>query len=158
MTMADKIVVMRDGRIEQIGAPLELYDRPANTFVAQFIGSPSMNLVQGVVSGEEQPVLTTEDGLQLPMPPSARAWIGRSVKLGIRPEHFYLDPQGVAMRVHVVEPTGAETHVLLRAGNTELVAVFKQRFMAKPGETVHLTPDLALAHVFDVKTELRLSV
>src|SRR5689334_3088582 len=108
MTMADKIVVMNGGNVEQAGPPLELYDRPANLFVAGFIGSPAMNMLPGRPGhgGFE-----AEGGGVLPMPASAN---GKAGVYGIRPEHFRLDPKGLPAKVQIVEPTGSETQVILR--------------------------------------------
>jgi multiple sugar transport system ATP-binding protein len=149
MTMADRIVVMREGRIAQIGAPLDLYDRPANTFVAGFIGSPSMNLIEGIVRlGPTGPRLQAE-ALLLPLPEGAGLSEGQSVTLGIRPEHLHPDPAGFAATVAVVEPTGAETHIVLRMGSKDITAVFRERIEARPGEVMHLSAKPALVHMFD---------
>ncbi|MFA6155124.1 ABC transporter ATP-binding protein [Mesorhizobium sp.] len=146
MTMADKIVVMNGGIVEQVGAPLDLYDRPANLFVAQFIGSPSMNIVQGRTTAEG---FTASDGTVFPSPPfnkgeSALAW-------GIRPEHLRLSDSGVPAVVEVVEPTGAETLVIARAGGNMLSALLRERVPVMPGQHVFLAPDLAQLHLFDAK-------
>src|SRR5215217_4305856 len=106
MTMADKIVVMNAGKVEQIGAPLDLYDRPANQFVAGFIGSPSMNFVSGTITAEG--FVTT--GSTLPLPASA-GQNGTKAVYGIRPEHLTLDATGIAATVSLVEPMGSETQV-----------------------------------------------
>ncbi len=152
MTMADQIVVMRDGRIAQVGAPLELYDRPANAFVAGFIGSPSMNLIDGVVRKTDAGLVVDAGGVLLPAPglPGANEW--RRVTYGIRPEHLALTDSGIAAQVVVVEPTGSETHVVLRFGARELVAVFRERHDFRPGQAVHLTPEPGLVHLFDAET------
>ncbi|TIS11658.1 MAG: sn-glycerol-3-phosphate ABC transporter ATP-binding protein UgpC, partial [Mesorhizobium sp.] len=107
MTMADKIVVMRDGRIEQIGAPLQLFDRPANLFVAGFIGSPAMNLLKGTVKKGERSEVDIA-GSAFPMPASIAAADGQAVVYGVRPEHLEIHPDGVASTISVVEPTGSE--------------------------------------------------
>ncbi len=142
MTMADKIVVMRDGIIEQMGSPLDLYDRPANTFVAGFIGSPSMNFIQGSVEGN---TFKTKDGVSLPLT-SGNA---EATTYGIRPEHLKLDPNGIGAEVVVVEPTGSETQVLMRLGSQQIVGIFRERVSAKPGETIKVTPDLSVVHLFN---------
>src|SRR6201999_2277414 len=105
MTMADKIVVMQGGHVEQIGAPLELYDRPENIFVAGFIGSPAMNFLKGQISDGAFAM----GDLSLALPGAGRAAEGTQVVYGVRPEHWRLDPEGVPATVRVVEPTGAET-------------------------------------------------
>jgi len=150
MTMADRIVVMRDGRIAQQGAPLELYDRPANTFVAGFIGSPSMNLIAGVVAGDA----VKADGLSLPL--IGHADQGRRVVWGVRPEHLYLSDAGLPATVVVVEPTGSETHVVLRLGAHDAMAVFRERHAFRPGEVIHLAARPGLVHLFDEATGGRL--
>ena len=108
MTMADKIVVMQAGRIEQVGAPLDLFDRPANVFVAGFIGSPSMNILKGKVSGGAVDV----SGVRLPMPAGAKASDGQEVLYGIRPEHLELSEGGFAADISVVEPNRFGDHGL----------------------------------------------
>ncbi|MDX8478786.1 sn-glycerol-3-phosphate ABC transporter ATP-binding protein UgpC [Mesorhizobium sp. VK24D] len=155
MTMADKIVVMRDGRIEQIGAPLELFDRPANLFVAGFIGSPAMNLLKGTVKKGEKPVVDIA-GSAFPMPTSITAADGQAVVYGVRPEHLEIHPEGVASTISVVEPTGSETLVFVRFGEGEMVALFRERHDFKPGDTLKLRPRLDHVHLFDAGTGKRL--
>ncbi|RWO54657.1 sn-glycerol-3-phosphate ABC transporter ATP-binding protein UgpC [Mesorhizobium sp.] len=155
MTMADKIVVMRDGRIEQIGAPLELFDRPANLFVAGFIGSPSMNLLKGVVRKGDKPIVEIA-GTPFPMAASSKVEDGRNIVYGVRPEHLEIHPDGVPAKISVVEPTGSETLVFLRFGEGEMVALFRERHDFKPGDTLHLKPRLDQVHLFDAETGNRL--
>ncbi|QKD04208.1 ABC transporter ATP-binding protein [Mesorhizobium loti] len=154
MTMADKIVVMRDGRIEQVGAPLELFDRPANLFVAGFIGSPSMNLLKGVVRKGDKPGVDIA-GTLFPIADNA-AQDGQAVVYGIRPEHLEIHPDGVPAKISVVEPTGSETLVFLRFGEGEMVALFRERHDFKPGDTLTLKPRLDQIHLFDAETGQRL--
>ena len=115
MTMADRIAVMNEGRIEQLGEPLELYDRPANLFVAQFIGSPAMNVLEGVYRNKFIEAL----GARWPVS-GARAADGQRVKYGIRPEHIDLAGAGIAAEVVVVEPMGAETELLVKVADQTL--------------------------------------
>ncbi len=122
MTMADKIVVMHDGVIEQMGAPLDLYDRPANQFVAGFIGSPAMNFLDGKVSTNGSLYVQTSGGDKLPLKNIPQGSNGREVVYGIRPEHFELGEGGLAAEVVVVEPTGSETQIVARIGNQEVIA------------------------------------
>jgi multiple sugar transport system ATP-binding protein len=154
MTMADKIVVMQSGNIEQIGAPLELYDRPDNRFVAGFIGSPAMNFVRGRVARNAAAEVVTPEGETIPAPDVPGMEDGREVILGIRPEHLThaTDGQGFAASVVVTEPTGSEVQVLAKHGEDDVVAVFRERFMPEPGQVIRLMPDLANTHVFDAKT------
>src|SRR5215204_1800516 len=153
MTMADKIVVMHDGIVEQLGAPLELYDRPANLFVAGFIGSPAMNFVTGRLQGGG---FVSDGGLRLPLRSAPAASDGQPAIYGIRPEHFRLTPDGIPVEVVVVEPTGSETQVVARSAGQEMIAIFRDRIMAKPGETIRLAPDPALVHLFDEASGRRL--
>jgi len=151
MTMADKIVVMEGGNVEQIGAPLELYDRPDNVFVAGFIGSPAMNFVRGKVTRNGGAAILTPEGETIPAPERPGMEEGREVILGIRPEHLALaeGDKGFAAKVMVTEPTGSEVQVLGKHGADDVVAVFRERFMPDPGQVIRLVPDLAHAHVFD---------
>ena len=152
MTMADVIVVMRDGHIAQMGAPLDLYDQPANVFVAGFIGSPAMNLLDGVV---ENGAVRVGD-ITLPAPALSGLTDGQKVKYGIRPEDLHLSDTGIAASVAVVEPTGSETHVVLKAAGQDITAVFRERHAFAPGTPVHLAPDAAKVHLFDAETGNRI--
>ncbi len=155
MTMASKIVVMRDGAIEQIGAPLDLYDRPDNMFVAGFIGSPAMNFLNGRIEGN---TFITQDGFRLPLSDVAPASASASAAVyGIRPEHFSLTDAGVPVEVVVVEPTGSETQIVVRSGSQEIVCVFRDRVLPKPGETIRILPDAARVHLFDAASGRRLA-
>ncbi len=154
MTMADKIVVMHDGVVEQIGAPLELYDRPANLFVAGFIGSPAMNFLKGRLQAGR---FVAQDGTALPVAHAPAASDGQPVVYGIRPEHFVLDDtNGLPVEVAVVEPTGSETQVFARLAGADVVGVFRERIDAKPGQQIRITPDPKLVHLFDEQTGKRL--
>ena len=155
MTMADQIVVMQAGRVEQIGTPLELYDRPANLFVAGFIGSPAMNFLPGHVDGGGfRPDGLDGTAASLPLP--TRAGDGEPVVYGIRPEHLRLDEAGIPVTVQLVEPTGSETMVTARLGASTLVGAFRERIAARVGDTLRVMPDPALAHLFSKGTGLRL--
>jgi multiple sugar transport system ATP-binding protein len=161
MTMADKIVVMRDGRVEQTGSPLELYDFPANQFVAGFIGSPAMNFLPGVLRrGNGAARVELGPDLWLPAPPSAaQAQDGQPVIYGTRPEHMELtgEGEGVATEVVVVEPTGADTQVFSKIAGVEVTSVFRDRHAFRPGERIRLRPDVARAHLFDAASGVRLT-
>ncbi len=148
MTMADRIVVMRGGNIEQIGSPLELYDAPINEFVATFIGSPSINLLEGRI---EQTVFRLPDGSTLPLPDHVRGAEGRQAKYGIRPEHFQIVETGGAavMTVDVVEPTGNETILSGTIGGQEVQLTTQARLAFKPGEEIQVSLRLDAVHVFD---------
>jgi multiple sugar transport system ATP-binding protein len=157
MTMADRIVVMHDGLVEQIGAPLELYDRPANIFVAGFIGSPAMNFLSGKIRTNGTATFVGNGGLEIPLGSAPAASDGRPIILGVRPEHFTVAPDGVPVEVVVVEPTGSETLLAVRVGGHEMTCLFRDRVLPSPGETIRIRPDPGLVHVFDEQTGLRLS-
>ena len=134
MTMGDKIVVMNGGRVEQVGPPLELYDRPANTFVATFLGSPAMNLLARTGRRRGFPRFALPDGLTATIGEGGRAFAGRDVIFGIRPEHVRVDQaRGLPCIVSLVEPTGSETHVVAHAGQTEIIAVLRERVEIRRG-------------------------
>ena len=132
MTMADEIVVMRDGVVEQLGAPLELYDRPATLFVASFIGSPSMNLLKGSVTVKGKPAFTTESGVKLPLNRRRATLMDALASIGIRPEHLAIGSDFKA-EVSVVEPTGSETQVFAKVGGHPIVTVFRDRDIGSAG-------------------------
>ncbi|HXU53118.1 MAG TPA: sn-glycerol-3-phosphate ABC transporter ATP-binding protein UgpC [Casimicrobiaceae bacterium] len=159
MTMADKIVVMRDGVVEQIGGPLELYDTPRNTFVAGFIGSPAMNMLPGVVARDGD-----GGGARVRLDHGGHVIVnagadGQRVLCGVRPEHFALAAAEapVSGKVVVIEPTGADTQVVCRIGDTDVVAMVRDRVACRPGEHVGLVPDAARVHVFDATSGARLA-
>ena len=153
MTMADRIVVMHDGIVEQIGTPLELFDRPGNLFVAQFIGSPAMNVFKGTVQGNAVHALEA----QWAMPANITTTTpGQQVYFGIRPTDLNLATSGIAAKVVVVEPTGAETELLLQICEQSFTLVMHGRTDVKPDDTVYLQFDANKAHVFDATSEQRL--
>jgi multiple sugar transport system ATP-binding protein len=156
MTMADKIVVMHDGRVEQIGEPLELYDMPANLFVAGFIGSPAMNMLTGRIDSADGGRFVTDDGLALPVGRPLEAAPDGTVVYGLRPESMHLGGE-VPLHVDVIEPTGSETHVLGRLGATEVVGVFRERVRAQPGEEIRIRIDPQATHLFDAASGARIS-
>ena len=153
MTMADKIVVMNNGNIEQAGRPLDLYDKPANMFVAGFIGSPAMNLLKGTVSDG---MLRTDDGTAWPLPVNGSRPKDGPAVYGVRPEHLRLDAGGIPAIVQVVEPTGSETQVMMKVGDQTMVGAFRERVSARPGEILPVRPDPALVHLFDQQSGQRL--
>ena len=154
MTMADKIVVLRGGTVEQAGAPLELYDRPANTFVATSIGSPAMNLLPGTVRAER---VQLDGGAALSLPMGHRAQEGQKVLYGIRPEHCALGGTGLPAEVVVVEPTGADTQLYCRFGGQDVTVTVRDRSDCVPGERIVLAPDRARALLFDADSGRRLA-
>ncbi len=155
MTMAEKIVVLRDGQVEQIGTPLQLYDSPVNQFVAGFMGSPSMNFLPGVVRDGQ---VLLDGGVALAMPLAARAQEGQAVVYGTRPEHIELveGQDGIGTEVILVEPTGAETQVFAKIAGVEVTSIFRERHDFRPGAPIRLRPDASRAHLFDAQSGLRL--
>ena len=153
MTMADKIVIMQNGRIEQVGAPLELYDMPANRFVAGFIGSPAMNFLEGNLVGGK---FVSSGGLSFEVDHKPEDSEGREVTFGFRPEHVDFGAEGLPVEVVVVEPTGSESLVVVRSQGHDFACLFRERVEVDPGETVHMRPIAARAHLFDAVTGVRL--
>ncbi|NRF70636.1 sn-glycerol-3-phosphate ABC transporter ATP-binding protein UgpC [Aquincola sp. S2] len=153
MTMADRIVVMHDGIVEQIGTPLELFDRPGNLFVAQFIGSPAMNVFPGKLIDDAEGRGVEALGARWPVNGLRAGSAGQPVHYGVRPGDIELAAHGVPAKVIVVEPTGAETELLLQVGSNgneqKLTLVTHGRPTAQPDDVVHLAIDGAKAHVFD---------
>ena len=159
MTMADRIAVMNAGRIEQVGSPLALYDRPGNLFVAGFLGSPAMSFVSGTFVREgDGAALLGADGLRLALPVLDLP-AGRRIVLGVRPEHVVLGegPGAQAAEVELVEPTGAETHLYARLGEARICAASHQRLPFGPGSRVMVSLPAAHAHVFDAADGRRLN-
>ena len=157
MTMADKIVVMNAGRVEQIGPPLQLYDHPSNQFVAGFIGSPAMNFLPGTIEPEG---FRAEGGTLWPLPPGCP--VGHAATYGVRPEHLQLAHSGqpgpsIPLIAQILEPTGSETQVHAQLGALSLMGAFRERIDAKPGQLIHVTTDPLLVHLFDQTTGARLS-
>ncbi|HKS86472.1 MAG TPA: sn-glycerol-3-phosphate ABC transporter ATP-binding protein UgpC [Pseudolabrys sp.] len=157
MTMADKIVVMHDGRVEQIGAPLDLYDRPDNLFVAGFIGSPAMNMLKGRIKLNGATSFEAPAGVSFSLKDAPGGSDGRPAIYGVRPEHFSLADDGVEAVVQVVEPTGSELQVVAKLGGEDIIAVFRERHQFQPGDKIRLKPDPRLIHLFDEATGKRLS-
>ncbi|SDL14407.1 ABC transporter ATP-binding protein [Aliiruegeria lutimaris] len=157
MTMADKIVVMQGGNIEQVGSPLEIYDRPANTFVASFIGSPSMNILDAILRNFDGSVYAETGDAKFAVDGADGLDDGREVLVGIRPEHLMVGEEGLQGEVAVVEPTGAETHVIIRANGRELTTIVRERREFRPGQSVRLSPQPGMVHLFDSTTGARIA-
>ena len=154
MTMADRIVVMNAGRIEQIGRPLELYDNPMSIFVAGFIGSPSMNLLRGQFDAVDgRAVFWINDEVVLPLPTGITRSTEVAAVYGIRPDYLKLSPAGTGFpaKVVVVEPLGSETQITATAGGQALVILSKDRTEVGPDETIWLSCDAERACLFDDK-------
>jgi len=151
MTLADRVVVMNGGLVEQMGPPLELYDKPLSLFVAAFIGSPPMNFLEGNVDDSDN--LELDNGAVLPLPLTSP---GKSrVTIGFRPEHLNVSDKGWPLVVSVVEPTGSETQITGRLADQVIRVLIRGRTDVQPGETIHLTIRAADLHVFDTATGKR---
>ena len=162
MTMADTVVVMHDGRIEQVGAPLEIYDRPENLFVADFLGSPAMNLLDGKVVVTDWPdtphAVEVAEGVLLPLPPGAEVQPGQDVVYGIRPEHVSLTgvEEGEPVTLTLVEPAGWETHLHADLKGLSLRILSVERIGGKPGDQAGILIAPERVHLFDKATGRRL--
>jgi multiple sugar transport system ATP-binding protein len=151
MTLADRVVVMNGGIVEQMGPPLELYDQPESLFVAAFIGSPPMNFVEGFVEYGQKLLLDDGASLELPMPvPGADR-----VTIGVRPEHLSLAPAGWPAIVSVIEPTGSETQITARMGEHVIRILIRGRTEVRPGDLIHLKASAQDIHVFDTRSRRR---
>ncbi len=162
MTLGQRIVVLKDGEIQQIDTPMALYERPANLFVAGFLGSPAMNVVQGALRQEDGLRLVLDDGATLPLPSTgvADAWLGRRVAMGLRPEH--LQPAGIGKpafeaQVELIEPVGNEVFVNLSYAGHALVARMPPQHLPEPGHVLRVTVENAVPHFFDPDSGLRLA-
>jgi multiple sugar transport system ATP-binding protein len=169
MTMGDRIAVLNDGKMQQVDSPLALFNRPANMFVAGFIGSPAMNFLQATLEGENGRVYVTTDALRLRLPEShasrLRERIGRRVVFGVRPDDIYdrtlapsLGDGGEArLTVDVTEPMGSTVYVYLTAGKHSLIADLDAETKAKDGEPLDVIFDMGKTHLFDPETEVALT-
>ncbi len=158
MTMADRIVVMNAGRIEQVGTPLSLYNAPDNLFVAGFIGAPQMNMLSGKAIAKDAGLVMHHGDAVLPLPKDIAVQDGQDIVLGLRPEHLRIDPEGrLHATVEVIEPTGNETHLSCEIGDTEVRLIADADIDTKPGAAIRLSFDDAKVHVFDGVTQARLS-
>jgi multiple sugar transport system ATP-binding protein len=155
MTMSDRIVILNHGKIEQVGTPLDVYDRPENIFVATFIGSPSMNLIDGVVTRDGDKVFVSTETFRIEVSNTLNAASGTEVIIGIRPEHFTIangeagQSQGqIPFVLDLIEPTGADTHLYGQTGQVAMTIALNSRFSAPIGQTLPLTTAQEHIHVF----------
>jgi len=151
MTLADRVVVMNGGMVEQMGPPLELYDKPMSLFVAAFIGSPPMNFLEGTLNTPNALILDDGTEVALPAPVSGN---GRTT-IGVRPEHLFLTDAGWPAVVSVIEPTGSETQITARLGDYVIRVLIRGRTDVQPGETIHVAAKPADIHVFDTASGRR---
>lgn len=157
MTMADRIVVMNGGVVEQAGSPLEIYDAPRTRYVAGFIGSPSMNFFDGTVEQTTNgQVLRIGPDHVLPAPSGITLEIGQVVTCGVRPEHFVLGNEGLPVTVELVEPTGSETTLVVQAGSISLTCLVRERLNIRPKEQLHFAVSSSHVHLFDKQTGISL--
>jgi multiple sugar transport system ATP-binding protein len=157
MTMADKIVVLQGGKVEQVGSPLELYDRPRNVFVAGFLGSPAMNFLEGKILGGATSALLLPTGTRIELSNAPAQSDGQEVVVGIRPEDIsFASEDGVPATVTVVEPTGSETHVALDLEGRELTWVMRERAELVPGQKIQISFKTPNLHFFDKASQQRL--
>jgi ABC-type sugar transport system ATPase subunit len=149
MTLADRIVIMRDGRVEQVGAPLDIFHRPANTFVAGFIGAPAMNLLPVQAEGA---VAVLADGCRVTLPAPVPAGAGPAAQLGVRPEHLEVSADGpLQLQVEAVERLGATAYVHGRCAGQPLCAELREPGGIAPGQALRLDVRPEKLHVFDAQ-------
>ncbi|MBL6849944.1 MAG: sn-glycerol-3-phosphate ABC transporter ATP-binding protein UgpC [Planktomarina temperata] len=154
MTLADKIVVLRGGVIEQVGGPMDLYRNPDNKFVAGFIGSPAMNFLSAVVKDGLVDVPGLETSVDLPVTLPAE---GTAVEIGLRPEHLTLDPKGTTHRIEMTESLGGVSYAYLKGASGEKIVVEERgEIRSTEGDTVGLILDAASARLFDAASETRI--
>lgn len=162
MTMGQMIVVLRDGRIEQSGTPLELYDKPANLFVAGFIGSPEINQLPGeIVLNQSHASLQLKEGSLLALPPGLQVKHGQKVVYAIRPEQVNVVHEArddaLLATITAIENTGSDMQIFCQTGGGAFTSVFKQRLPLREGETIWLQPRLSGVHVFDAESGMRIT-
>ncbi|WP_275791260.1 ABC transporter ATP-binding protein [Pararhizobium gei] len=162
MTMSDRIVILNGGRVEQVGAPLDVYDRPANLFVATFIGSPAMNLLDGTLIRDGGRTYAKIAGADIPIDGPIDAATGTSIVLGVRPEHMSIDTgngdtNSFPFEIDLVEPTGAESHIYGRCDKSPMIFAMPGRSQFGGGDSVRLTADPGTLHIFDKMSGQRIS-
>jgi multiple sugar transport system ATP-binding protein len=171
MTMADRIVVMKDGRILQVDTPQNLYDKPVNMFVAGFIGAPQMNMLTVTIAKRSDGYAAVFNGQDLPLPKAfstdtLAAYEGREVILGLRPENFHeFQPFDVEAHhtatlntvVDLAEPMGSEVHLNVECHGHNMIAKVSPRCRARNGDAINLVVDMSYAHLFDKETELAIN-
>ena len=163
MTLGQKIVVLKDGMVEQIGRPMDLYNDPANIFVAGFIGTPSINLLPGRARAQGvTKAIELANGSRIPVDPGLEITEGQEVVLGLRPEHLELTTGpaagGIAATVAALENTGSDMVVTCETHGLRLVAAFKEQRNIEIGQAVRIVPDHSKARLFDKVTERRVPV
>ncbi len=157
MTLADRIVLLRDGMIEQLGTPLDLYERPETRFVAGFLGSPKMNFLPATLTADG---VSLTDGTVLPLPGRQGLKAGQAVVLGIRPQHITMAAKDqaagharVPVTIELVQPTGSRVQVTLPFGGTSIIAELSAHDVDKPGQSTHIDIDMTRAVIIDPQSE-----
>ena len=136
---------------------MDLYDNPQNQFVAGFIGSPSMNFLDGTLRADgAAAIIETASGAKLPLKAAPAASTGKAIVYGVRPEHFTIADDGVDAEVIVVEPTGSETQLVAKMAGHDIVAIFRERYDFQPGQKIKLKPRPDVVHLFDKETGKRI--
>jgi len=165
MTMGDRIVVMKDGFVQQVADPLTLYDKPVNKFVAGFIGTPAMNFMEGTINKKRTGVFFNEENFEVKlsdsMVPQVESYVGRDVVLGIRPEdiHDKMDASNaspentISATVEVIEPLGADALLYLTTGKSPFIAKVKGYEQVEINQDIELVFNMQKAHIFDRETE-----
>lgn len=168
MTMGTRIAVMKNGILQQLDTPQNLYDHPTNTFVAGFIGSPAMNFFDAKVTGSRDDLKLDTSSFQIPVPNDSRAklanYIGKNVALGVRPEDIHdrdyipgqMNTAPISAEVDVVEPMGSEIYLYLLSAKSSFIARVDPRSQGRPGKSMDVVLNLDHLHVFDKETELAL--
>lgn len=155
--MADKIVLMKDGRIEQVGTPDDLFDKPVSRYAADFIGSPAMNFVEGEIATEADGPIFRATGVHLALPPSLDAGAPRRVVCGLRPSDLFLDAGGdIEGRVTLAEKTGADQNLHVAVSGADVVVTVPRGVPVRVGQTVRLQVPRDRIHVFDLEAGTRL--
>ena len=156
MTMADKIVVMNEGLVEQTGAPLDLYDKPVNIFVAGFIGSPSMNMLNASINSNS---INLGSAGSIPITRNTTSENNLDITLGIRPSHMDISKngEGLKFQIDVIEPTGADSLVYGKINDTECCVQTSERLNLKSGEIIHILPNEDNLHFFDNQSNERIN-
>ena len=168
MTMGTRIVVMRDGVVQQISPPQELFDKPCNLFVATFIGTPQMNIIRAALEEKDDGLCVTfgeaGDTVSIPLPehkasiPAVRDFIGKGVLLGVRPNDVFPDAEGFTSRIEMTELQGAERNLYLRAGGAAFMTQVSTRELPTLGDTLSVSFNMEMAYLFDPESEKTLTV
>ncbi|WP_424983883.1 ABC transporter ATP-binding protein [Maritalea sp. S77] len=157
MTLADRIVVLNGGKIVQVGKPLEVYQNPTDTFVAGFIGTPEINLLDAISLGPDAIEVELADGTRLPLATPSGLVAGSAVTYGIRPQHIETSNAGLAGEVILVEPTGEEQELSVKVGQIEISVVAHQKDALNEGDQIHIMPQANKALLFNAESGQRIA-